>query len=62
MIDTLLIEDSWLQLYQPGVILVPTLRLRLVRHRKHERGLIVIHSELVDDKVSTTMVRDGILV
>jgi hypothetical protein len=62
LIDTLLVEDSRLQLNQPGVVLVPTLRLRLVRHRKQVSRLKVIHPQLVDYKVATTMVRDSVLI
>ena len=63
MIGTLLIENSRLQLNQSGVILVPTTRrLRLISHRKHVRRLILIHSQLIDYKVATAMVRDAILI
>ena len=56
LIGTLLIEDSRLQLYQPCVVLVPSQRLRLVRHGKQVRGQIVVHPQLVDNKVATAMV------
>ena len=62
LIGTLLIEDSRLQLYQPGVVLVASQRLRLVRHGKQVRGQIVVHPQLVDNKVAAAMVRDGILI
>ena len=65
LIGTLLIEDSRLQLYQPGVVevLVASQRLRLVRHRKQVgRGLIVVDPQLVDDKVAAAMVRDAVLI
>jgi len=62
LIGTLLIEDSRLQLYQPGVVVVPSQRLRLVRHGKQVGRLIVVHPQLIDDKVATAMVRDGVLI
>jgi hypothetical protein len=63
LIGTLLIEYSRLQLYQPCVVVVPSHRLRLVRHRKQVgRGLIVVDPQLVDDKVAAAMVRDAVLI
>jgi len=62
LIGTLLIEDSRLQLYQPGVVVVPSQRLRLVRHGKQVGRLIVVHPQLVDDKVPAAMVRDAVLI